>query len=76
MAGDTETGLARLAALRAEPRLARYHLLPASEGVFLALAGRPAEAAARFEAALALECTAPERRLLELRLAEARGETG
>lgn len=60
-------GLADLERLRGE--LASYHLLHATRGLLLWSLERHAEAAKCFESALALPCSAPERRLLESRLA-------
>jgi RNA polymerase sigma-70 factor (ECF subfamily) len=58
-----------VAALQQEPRLRGYYLLPAVRGQLLRELGRHAEAAACFQDALALPCSAPERRFLEQKLA-------
>jgi RNA polymerase sigma-70 factor (ECF subfamily) len=64
-----QAGLAALDRLRG---LAGYALLPAARGELLARLGRAQEAAAEFEAALALPLNAVERRSLQRRLAEVR----
>ncbi|MCO5171708.1 MAG: RNA polymerase subunit sigma [Planctomycetes bacterium] len=65
--------IAEVERLRADPALARYHLLPATLGALWDQAGRPDRAAPLYDEALALPCTAPERRLLEARLAASGG---
>ena len=70
MADGPAAGLARLDALDAT--LAGYHLLPATRADLLRRLGRRAEAAASYEAALALAGTDAERRYLARRLAELR----
>lgn len=62
-------GLAALAELPMDAALRRYHLWHAVQGAFAAELGERAEAAAHYRAALACQCTAPERRFLEARLA-------
>ena len=64
MAFGPTAGLDIADALRAEPRLAGYHLLPSVRGDLLARLGRPAEARAEFERAAALTRNARERELL------------
>ena len=64
MAFGPAAGLDIADALRAEPRLAGYHLLPSVRGDLLARLGRPAEARAEFERAAALTRNARERELL------------
>ena len=73
MADGPAAGLALLRRLEAGGELAGYYLLPATRADFLRRLGRAAEAAAAYEEALALAETAPERRFLTARLAEARG---
>lgn len=62
-------GLAALADLPVDAALRRYHLWHAVQGAFAAELGERAEAAAHYRAALACQCTDPERRFLEARLA-------
>jgi len=62
-------GLAALDPLINDPLLRHYHLLMSVRGQLLLGVGRRAEARAAFEAALACECSDPERRLLERKLA-------
>ena len=50
--------------LRADPKLRHYHLLLALKGDLLLALGRRVEAAESFQAALACECSEPERRFL------------
>ncbi|UOQ91177.1 RNA polymerase sigma factor [Agromyces endophyticus] len=69
-ASGPEAGLAALAAVEAEGRLAGYHLLPSAQAEFLRRAQRLDEASARYRDAIALAPTAPERRFLERRLAD------
>lgn len=64
-------GLAELDALDRAGALPESHLLPAAQAEFLVRLGRSDEAAERLRHALALAPTAPERRHLERRLAEA-----
>jgi RNA polymerase sigma factor (sigma-70 family) len=71
MAEGPAAGLAIADALRAEPSLAGYHLLPAVRGDFLAKLGRAGEARAAFEEAATLTRNARERRLLLERAASA-----
>ncbi|MGE0360454.1 MAG: RNA polymerase sigma factor [Vicinamibacterales bacterium] len=61
------------APLVSDPRLARYHRLPAVLADLHARAGNPVRAAALFDEALGHEMAAPERRLLESRRAALRG---
>jgi predicted RNA polymerase sigma factor len=65
-------GLAALDALDNNPMLRHYHLLMSVRGQLLAGVGRRAEARAAFEAALACDCSDPERRFLERKLGECR----
>jgi RNA polymerase sigma factor (sigma-70 family) len=77
MAFGPAAGLEVVDALAGEPSLARYHLLPAVRGDFLAKLGRPDEARAELERAAALTQNARERDLLLARAAAcARGVTG
>ena len=57
-------GLALVDALRSEPVLADYHLLPSVRGDLLVKLGRHAEARAEFERAASLTRNARERALL------------
>lgn len=59
-----------VAAIDADPALARYYLLPSVKGRLLAELGDRAAAATCFRRALALPCSAPERRFLQRRLEE------
>lgn len=70
MAFGPAVGLEAVDALRDEPALRRYHLLPSVRGDLLAKLGRPAEARAEFEQAAALTRNARERDLLLRRAAE------
>ena len=62
-------GLAALEPLDEDPMLRHYHLLMAVRGQLLLELGRGPDAHAAFEAALACECSDPERRFLERKLA-------
>jgi RNA polymerase sigma-70 factor, ECF subfamily len=73
MVDGPEAGLAAIAALEAEGRLAGYRYLPAAKADMLRRLGRRAEAAAAYRAALALHDNAAERAFLERRLAECEG---
>jgi|SRR5579883_411121 RNA polymerase sigma-70 factor (ECF subfamily) len=64
-----EAALAEILPLEAHPSMRGYYLLPAIKGRFLLEMGRPSEAARAFHAALACDCSAPERRFLEKQLA-------
>ena len=64
MAEGPQAGLAIVDALRDEPSLARYHLLPTVRGDLLARLGRAGEARAEFKRAAALTRNQAERRLL------------
>jgi RNA polymerase sigma-70 factor (ECF subfamily) len=64
-----EAALAEALALAADPRLARYHLLPAVLADLHARLGDRAQAATWLDTALGHEMSAPERRLLEGRRA-------
>jgi RNA polymerase sigma factor (sigma-70 family) len=64
MAFGPAAGLELVEALRDEPRLAQYHLLPAVRGDLLEKLGRRDEARAAFERAAALTRNARERDLL------------
>ncbi len=61
-------GLAAVAPLERDPHMRRYHLLLAVRGQLLLDLGRMSPAADAFKAALACECSQPERRFLERRL--------
>ena len=64
MAFGPAAGLALVDALRDEPSLHAYHLLPSVRGDLLAKLGRADEARAEFERAAALTRNARERALL------------
>ena len=64
MAEGPAAGLARVDALRDEPALRGYHLLPAVRGDLLSKLGRKAEARAEFERATSLTGNERERRIL------------
>jgi RNA polymerase sigma-70 factor (ECF subfamily) len=68
-----DVALQEALALTADPRLARYHLLPAVLADLCARVGDRAQAAAWLDTALGHEMSAPERRLLEERRAAAGG---
>jgi RNA polymerase sigma factor (sigma-70 family) len=65
-------GLAALEAIEPDSRLERYPFLPAAEGEFLRCLGRFGAAAERFERALELARTEPERRFIGRKLTELR----
>jgi RNA polymerase sigma factor (sigma-70 family) len=69
MAHGPAAGLALVDALRTEPTLASYHLLPSVRGDLLTKLGRLAEARAELEHAAALTRNARERALLLARAA-------
>ncbi len=69
MAFGPAVGLELVDAMRTEPTLAGYHLLPSVRGDLLAKLGRGAEARAEFERAAALTRNARERELLLARAA-------
>ena len=71
MASGPAAGLALADALRSEPALAAYHLLPAVRGDLLEKLGRRDEARAEFERAAALTKNEREKRLLLARAAAA-----
>ena len=70
MASGLAEGLEGIARIEAHGDLTRYHLLPAAKADLLRRAGRVAEAADAYRAALALVTSPAERRYLEGRLAE------
>jgi RNA polymerase sigma-70 factor (ECF subfamily) len=72
MAFGPAAGLAIVDALRDEPALRSYHLLPAVRGDLLAKLGRPHEAAEELERAASLTHNARERELLLRRAAACR----
>ncbi|HZP18621.1 MAG TPA: sigma-70 family RNA polymerase sigma factor [Bauldia sp.] len=76
MAEGPEAGLAAVDALRGEPALGGYHLLPGVRGDMLARLGRYAEAAVEFERAAGLTRNARERTLLSDRAARSRAQAG
>jgi predicted RNA polymerase sigma factor len=69
-------GLAAVDAIAGDPLLARYYLLHATIGELALECGDRERAADSFAAALACECSAPERRFLEGRLQETRVGAG
>jgi RNA polymerase sigma-70 factor (ECF subfamily) len=66
-------GLAAMARLEADGRLAGYRYLPAARADLLRRAGRPAEAAASYQVAMDLTHNDAERNFLAARLAEVAG---
>jgi len=70
MAFGPQAALERVDALREEPRLASYHLLPSVRGDLLFKLGREVEARAEFERAAALAGNGRERALLLARAAQ------
>ena len=72
MAFGPAAGLAVVDALRAEPQLAGYHLLPSVRGDLLRKLGRFDEARIEFERAAALTRNVRERGLLLARAARLR----
>jgi len=70
MATDPGTALLEVTALERDPRLARYHYLPAIKADLLYRLGRFDEAAAAYRAALELTDNAAERDYLAGRLAD------
>jgi RNA polymerase sigma-70 factor, ECF subfamily len=73
MADSLESALAWMDRLDAAGGLPSYHLLPAARADVLRRLGRPVEAAAAYERALALVTNPAERRYLSRRLAGVRG---
>jgi RNA polymerase sigma-70 factor, ECF subfamily len=71
MAHGPAAALVLVDALRDEPALAKYHLLPSVRGDLLAKLGRNAEARAEFERAAGLTRNVREKELLMARAAEA-----
>jgi predicted RNA polymerase sigma factor len=69
MAFGPEAGLELVDALRSEPLLASYHLLPGVRGDLLDKLGRREEARVEFERAAALTKNAREREVLLARAA-------
>ena len=69
-----DRGLRLIEQLEAGGELEAYHLLPAAKADILRRLGRPAEAAAAYERALRLVTHEAERRYLERRLQQVRGE--
>lgn len=73
MAEGPAVGLDLVGRLAEDPRLAGYHLLPATRADLLRRLGRWPEAAAAYREALGLTASAAERRYLRRRLAEVGG---
>ncbi len=71
-----EAGLAEVARLEADDRLGSYRYLPSAKADLLRRAGRYAEAAASYEAAIGLTQNEAERSFLTARLAELGGQAG
>lgn len=69
MAFGAEAGLAIVDALRDEPAMANYHLLPTVRGDLLARLGRASEARREFERAATMTRNVAEQRLLRARAA-------
>ncbi len=67
MASGPAAGLGLVDALRDEPALANYHLLPAVRGDLLEKLGRHAEARVEFERAASLTRNLRERQLMQAR---------
>jgi RNA polymerase sigma-70 factor, ECF subfamily len=65
------TALRTMDEIAREPALVNYYLTAATRGELLSRLGRYAEAAESFRAAVTLDCSLPERRFLNQRLAEA-----
>ena len=74
MAAGPEAGLAELASLERDGRLAGYRYLPAARADLLRRLGRADEAAEAYRAALELTANHAERQFLASRLAEVRGD--
>jgi predicted RNA polymerase sigma factor len=72
MAFGPDAALERVDALRGEPKLANYHLLPSVRGDLLFRLGRLDEARGEFERAAAMTGNARERELLLARAAQCR----
>src|SRR5262249_52451914 len=60
--------LAAIEPIERDPKLRHYHLLLAVRGQLLSDVGQPSDAAACYRAALACDCSEPERRFLTRRL--------
>lgn len=75
MASGPAAGLELVDALKDEPSLQSYHLLPAVRGDLLAKLGRSAEACPEFERAASLTRNARERELLRERARVCAGES-
>ena len=74
MAAGPEAGLAELASLEQDGRLAGYRYLPAARADLLRRLGRADEAAEAYQAALQLTSNHAERQFLARRLAEVAGD--
>jgi RNA polymerase sigma factor (sigma-70 family) len=74
MAFGPAVGLELVDALRSEPQLQGYHLLPSVRGDLLAKLGRRAEACVEFKHAASLTRNARERKLLLMRALACSGE--
>jgi RNA polymerase sigma-70 factor, ECF subfamily len=69
-----QAGLTTLQVLATDPYLARYHLLPAAQGAFSLAVGARTQAAEFYRMAVELAPSAPEKRLLEAKLADCRDD--
>ncbi len=67
-AGDSAAALAELETIAARPDMSEYYLVDCARARMHELQGHPAQAIARYEAALAHDVAGHERRLIELRL--------
>jgi RNA polymerase sigma factor (sigma-70 family) len=76
MADGPAAGLALVDALRDEPRLAAYHLLPSARAEMLVKLGRMEDAAAEFERAASMARNARQRERLLQRASECAGHPG
>jgi RNA polymerase sigma-70 factor (ECF subfamily) len=71
----SEIALREVDRIAADPALANYYLLPATQGRLLADSGRNDEAAEYFREALKRKCSEPERRFLAHKLRECESAT-
>ncbi len=76
MLDGPEAGLADIARLEADDKLGSYRYLPSAKADLLRRAGRYADAAASYEAAIRLTQNEAERSFLTARLAEMRSQAG
>jgi predicted RNA polymerase sigma factor len=71
-----QDGLAMIAPLESDPRVAEHHRVSAVKGHLLDLAGRHAEASVAFEAAARRTASLPEKRFLASRATALRQRAG